>query len=156
LVENKLFRGDLYYRLNVVPIHLPPLRERGYDIIILSRYYLNHYSEIYKKNVIGFTPQAEKLLMKYNYPGNIRELRNLIEYAIIFEENSHIGTKNIERKIGSSHEINNIKLADLTKAYEKSIISNRIQRLGNNLNSKKEAAKQLGISIATLYRKLED
>ncbi len=155
MVEKKLFRDDLYYRLNVVPIHLPPLRERGYDVIILSRYFLSSFNNVYKKELKGFTQEAEKLLMRYKFPGNIRELRNLVEYAVIFEENSHIGTDNLKRKMGAQEGINNLKLQELTRLYEKSVINSKIKELGGDLDSKKEAAKQLGISIATLYRKLE-
>nr|WP_312579860.1 sigma 54-interacting transcriptional regulator [Sedimentibacter sp.] len=155
MVEKNLFRDDLYYRLNVVPIYLPPLRTRGYDVIILSRYFLNRFSKIYNKDLAGFTPDAERLLMGYNFPGNIRELKNLVEYAVIFEENSLIGAKNIKKKMGTYNEEENMKLADLTKAYEKSIINNKIQKIGDGFEAKKEIAMQLGISIATLYRKLE-
>ena len=154
MVENNLFRDDLYYRLNVVPIHLPPLRERGYDVIILSRYFLNRFNNVYKKQLQGFTPEAERLLMGYKFPGNIRELRNLIEYAVIFEENSYIGAENLRKKMGTSTS-ENLKLSELTRLYEKSVINSKIQELGGDLESKKKAAKQLGISIATLYRKLE-
>ncbi|KAF5045389.1 Anaerobic nitric oxide reductase transcription regulator NorR [anaerobic digester metagenome] len=155
LAEKNLFREDLYYRLNVVPIHLPALRDRGYDVIILARFFLNRFSKAYSKDLAGFTPEAEKILMKHNFPGNIRELRNLIEYAVIFEEDSIIGAHNLRKKIGKEKETENLKLSDLTKSYEKSIITNRIRSLGDSVDSKKEAARQLGISIATLYRKLE-
>jgi len=156
LVDNNLFRDDLYYRLNVVPIHLPPLRERGYDVIILSRYFLNYFSRIYNKDIKGFTAEAEILLLKYKFPGNIRELRNLIEYAIIFEENSLIGKDSIKRKLGVDSKEENVKLADLTRGYEKSVILNKIKMYGKDLDAKKKAAEQLGISIATLYRKIEE
>ena len=155
MVERNLFRDDLYYRLNVVPIYLPSLRDRGYDVIIMARFFLNRFAKAYSKDLVGFTSDAELLLMKYKFPGKIRELRNLIEYAVIFEENSLIGTENIKKKIGINNEEGNLKLADLTKAYEKSVINKKIQKLGDTFDSKKEAARQLGISIATLYRKLE-
>lgn len=155
LVDKNLFRGDLYYRLNVVPIYLPPLRERGYDVIILSRYFLNHFSKVYNKDIKGFSPEAEILLLKHKFPGNIRELRNLVEYAVIFEQSSTIKSENIKKKIGVNQEVENMKLADLTRSYEKKVIENKIKKLGNDLDAKKEAARQLGISIATLYRKLE-
>lgn len=155
MVEKKLFRDDLFYRLNVVPIYLPPLRERGYDVIILSRYFLNHFSKSYCKDITGFSTEAEALLLKYKFPGNIRELRNLVEYAVIFEHGSKIGAENIKKKIGASSDADTAKLSDLTRAFEKSVIENKIKKLGDDLDAKKEAAKQLGISIATLYRKLE-
>ena len=154
MVENNLFRDDLYYRLNVVPIHLPPLRERGYDVIILSRYFLNRFNNVYKKQLQGFTPEAERLLMGYKITEKIRELRNLIEYAVIFEENSYIGAENLRKKMGTSTS-ENLKLSELTRLYEKSVINSKIQELGGDLESKKKAAEHLGISIATLYRKLE-
>lgn len=156
LMDINLFRDDLYYRLNVVPIFLPPLRERGYDVIILSRYFLNHYSKVYNKDIEGFSSEAEILLLKHKFPGNIRELRNLVEYAVIFEQNNIIGAENIRKKIGATTEDENIKLVDLTRDFEKLVIQNRIKKLGNDLDAKKEAARQLGISIATLYRKLDD
>lgn len=156
LVEKNLFRKDLFYRLNVVPIYLPPLRDRGYDVIILSRYFLNHFSKVYKKDIRGFSPDAEILLLKHKFPGNIRELRNLVEYAVIFEQNIVIGTDSLMKKIGQATEGENLKLADLTRAYEKSVIENKVKKLGSDLDAKKKAARQLGISIATLYRKLEE
>ena len=155
MVEKSLFRDDLYYRLNVVPINLPPLRERGYDVIILSRYFLENFSNVYKKELKGFTSEAEQLLMRYKFPGNIRELRNLIEYAVIFEGGSRIDTENLKKKMGT-YTSEKLKLSDMTRLYEKSVIHSKIYELGGDLDSKKEAARQLGISIATLYRKLED
>jgi transcriptional regulator with PAS, ATPase and Fis domain len=155
LVDKNLFRGDLYYRINVVPIYLPPLRERGYDVIILSRYFLNHFSKVYNKDISGFSSEAEILLLNYKFPGNIRELRNLVEYAVIFEQNSTISADNLRKKIGQTMEEENVRLSDLTKAYERSVIQSRIKKLGNDLDAKKKAARQLGISIATLYRKME-
>ena len=155
MVSERSFRDDLYYRLNVVPIYIPPLRERGFDVIILSRYFLKHFSEIYNKNLDGFTAECEKFLIRYSYPGNIRELKNLIEYATIFEENSLIGVDSIKKRLGSNKENEFTTLAERTKQYEKNVIENEIQRLGDNVDAKKEIAKKLGISIATLYRKLE-
>lgn len=155
MVEKKLFRDDLYYRLNVVPINLPSLRERGYDVIILATYFLKRFAKAYNKELTGFTQDAEILLMKYNFPGNIRELRNLIEYAVIFEKNTLVGAEHLRKKIGCNNDTTDLKLSELTKTYEKSVINNKIQKLGDTFDSKKQAAKQLGISIATLYRKLE-
>lgn len=149
------FREDLFYRLNIVPIYIPPLRDRGYDVIILSRFFLKHFAEVYNKDIAGFTAKCEKLLLSYSYPGNIRELRNLIEYAAIFEENSLIGTENINKKLGTGVQLEHKKLADKIKAYEKSIIENELKRFGDSVDAKREVARQLGISVATLYRKLE-
>jgi len=150
-----LFREDLLYRLNIVPIYIPALRERGYDVIILSRFFLRHFAKVYNKDISGFTAECERLLLRYSYPGNIRELRNLIEYATIFEENSVVGVGNIQKKLGDGQRSESITLSDRTKEFEKTIIENEIKRHGDNLDAKKEVAKHLGISLATLYRKLE-
>jgi transcriptional regulator with PAS, ATPase and Fis domain len=155
MVREGKFREDLLYRLNVVPIYIPPLRERGYDIIMLSRYFLNHFSKIYEKDLVGFSAECEKYLLGYSYPGNIRELKNLIEYATIFEENSIVGVENIRNKINSQEKQEGQTLAEMTRIYEKTIIENYLNRYGNSLEGKREVAKQLGISVATLYRKVE-
>ena len=156
MVAAGTFREDLFYRLNVVPIHIPPLRERGYDVIILSRHFLEHFSRVYNKNLKGFTPECEDLLMRYSYPGNIRELRNLIEYAVIFEKNDLVGTDNIQKKLRSSEEQRHHTLAEMTREFEKTVIRNELRRFGQSLDAKRRIADRLGISIATLYRKMEE
>jgi len=84
-IEEKTFRNDLYYRLQVIPIYLPPLRERREDILVLVQHYIDFFNREFGKNVKGISKMAEKFLMEYNWPGNIRELRNIIERAIILE-----------------------------------------------------------------------
>ncbi|MDD2493766.1 MAG: sigma 54-interacting transcriptional regulator [Tissierellia bacterium] len=155
MVREGTFREDLLYRLNVIPIYVPPLRERGYDIILLSRHFLHHFSKVYNKELVGFSSECERYLLGYDYPGNIRELRNLIEYAVIFENRNIVGVENIKKKINTNEKQNNKTLAEMTRAYEKTIIENYINRYGDGLDSKTEIARQLGISMATLYRKLE-
>ena len=76
------FREDLYYRLNVIPIHLPPLRERPEDIPILAEYYLNQYAVKYRRAVIKLTADQDKVLRRYGWPGNRRELKNVMERAV--------------------------------------------------------------------------
>lgn len=156
VLENR-FRQDLYYRINIVPIRIPPLRERGYDIILLARHFLNKLSKLYNKDIEGFTGESEKILLSYSWPGNIRELKNIIEYAIIFEENSHITSKTIKDKVKSiDNDHEGKSLAELTRAYEKSLIENRLGKLDDSLQAKNKVAKDLGISLATLYRKMEN
>ena len=156
MVLDNSFREDLFYRLSIVPIHIPPLRERGLDIIILAKYYLKKLSKLYNKDIEGFTSQCEKMLLQYPWPGNIRELKNIIEYALIFEENSHIGIKNVEEKLQIKDKSKDtLKLAKLTKQYEKEVIENKLMEMEDSLEGKKRAAKELGISLATLYRKME-
>lgn len=156
MVSEGKFREDLLYRLNIVPIYIPPLRERGYDIVLLARYFLKHFAQIYNKEIIGFTQECEKYLLGYSYPGNIRELRNLVEYAVIFEENNLVGIINIKSKLDMVEEEKTKKLSEMTKVYEKKVIENYLMRYGSNIEGKSEVAKRLGISLATLYRKIEN
>lgn len=81
------FRQDLYYRLNTFPIYLPPLRERKQDILLLAKFFLHKYADMYQKNIQGFTDQAREYLSLYNWPGNIRELQNVTERAVILNDN---------------------------------------------------------------------
>lgn len=154
MMKDNTFREDLFYRLNVVPIHIPPLRERGFDIIILARYFLHRFAEIYNKPITGFTSESEKLLMRYPFPGNIRELRNIVEYAVIFEQDELCGAELIRSKFQASAETPQLSLSQLTRQYEQQVIRQQVQEAGGTAEAKREVAKQLGISVATLYRKL--
>lgn len=156
MMKDHTFREDLFYRLNVVSIHIPPLRERGFDIIILARYFLQRFADAYHKSITGFTPECEKLLMRYSFPGNIRELRNIIEYAVIFEKGSLCGAELIQSKLQPSAELPQLNLAQLTRQYERQLIRQQVQEAGGTAEAKREVAKQLGISVATLYRKMSD
>ncbi len=79
------FRSDLYFRLKVVSIHLPPLNERGDDILLLARHFLREFSRQFQKDFRDVTPEAARLLLSYRWPGNVRELRNLIERVVLLE-----------------------------------------------------------------------
>lgn len=149
------FREDLFYRLNIVPLQIPPLRERGYDVLILAKFFLEKFAKVYNKKIIGFSLEAEKLLLNYSFPGNIRELKNLVEYGVIFAEEDFINSRDIESKMFIKTPQDFRPLNDLTREFEKGLILSKLQLLGEDLNSKKILAKELGISLATLYRKLE-
>ena len=95
LIAKGLFRKDLYYRLNVLSIHIPPLRDRGIDILSLTRYYINHFNREYKKDIQGLTPECERLLLSYHWPGNVRELRNAIERAVLIESTDRIRAEDL-------------------------------------------------------------
>ena len=94
-LENGSFREDLYYRLNVISIYLPPLRERGDDIIHIAEYYIDHYNREYDRNICELSPQSKTLLKQYHWPGNVRELKNVIERAILLGEGDIIQTKDL-------------------------------------------------------------
>ncbi len=93
------FRKDLYYRLQVVPIFLPPLRERGRDVLQLAQHFINHFNQECHKSVGGLSPEAEKILMAYSWPGNVRELKNVIERAMIFESEKDVLPEHLPQEI---------------------------------------------------------
>lgn len=159
MVKKGEFREDLYYRLNVVPINIPPLRERPDDILELASKLLERYSKIYEKNIKDISLEAEKLLLQHSWPGNVRELENLIEYGVIFEKGRKLTAKTLSKKITSE-----VKgkitpkgtLKEIVAEYEKKIITNSLKQYGDDLMAKEKVAKDLGISIPTLYRKIRE
>jgi transcriptional regulator with PAS, ATPase and Fis domain len=102
LVQEGKFREDLFYRIKVVPIFIPPLRERKEDIMELANYFIKLFNSEFKKNVKGFSPIAMKMIMQYDWPGNIRELRNVIERAMIFEDEDMIMVERLPAEIIAS------------------------------------------------------
>ncbi|CZR97464.1 MULTISPECIES: sigma-54 interaction domain-containing protein [unclassified Clostridioides] len=171
LVKENKFREDLYYRLNVIPLEVPPLRERGDDIQILINNFIDKYSRKMKKNVYHIEPDVEQMLLKYPWPGNIRELENTIELALnLLEEDGIIHKGIINRKIIEYFKRNNINIKLLEEndyeismeqeiltleEFERAYIKKVLKFYGNDTKSKKLAAKKLGISLATLYRKID-
>jgi two-component system response regulator AtoC len=101
-VREGAFRQDLYFRLNVIPIAIPPLRERPEDIIPLAEFFVSHYNERFKRHIEGLHPDAAALLRRYSWPGNVRELRNAVERAMILEEGSRITTGSLPIAIADS------------------------------------------------------
>jgi len=89
-VKERAFRQDLYFRLNVIQITIPPLRERPDDILPMAAFFINHYNRKFKRSIQGLTPPTEQILLKYDWPGNVRELRNAIERAMILEDSSYL------------------------------------------------------------------
>lgn len=158
LVEKKEFREDLFYRLNIIQINIPPLRERGYDVLLLARYFLDNFNKAYSKNIKGFTVKAEKLLLDYPFPGNVRELKNIIEYCVIFENGETIDENMILKKISSKRDnfASDKTLKQIVSEYEKEFLKKEMLLIGDSVEEKKNLAKRLDISLATLYRKLED
>ncbi len=94
-VKEGAFRQDLYFRLNVIHITIPPLRERQEDIPALANFFVQHYNKKFKRQIMGLTPETMDLLIHYEWPGNVRELRNAIERAMILEDSSYIGTTSL-------------------------------------------------------------
>ncbi|HKJ65039.1 MAG TPA: sigma-54 dependent transcriptional regulator [Desulfopila sp.] len=141
------FRQDLYYRLNVIPILLPPLRQREDDILLLAEYYLHYFNKELKKNIKGFTDAAATLLTTHHWPGNIRELRNLIEREMIFCKSDWISLAH-----NSAEAAEDSRLMSL-KEMERQHIAKVLKATGNN---KSRAAGILGITRTTLRSKTEN
>ena len=102
MVEDGLFREDLYYRLKVVPIHMPALRERREDVIPLATHFLRHFSRAFHKNFERLSPEAERMLVSYPWPGNIRELKNVFERTVLLEEGPVVQPVHLERAFAPS------------------------------------------------------
>ena len=151
-IEKGRFREDLYYRIGVITIKLPPLRERGDDIMILANLYLRRFSKQFMKKVKGFSHSSIGLLTSYHWPGNVRELENKLQRAVIMSESSTIEPHNLGFAEGPGGErVATIEVATLREArdkVEKDMIISAIQKHGGNIA---RAAEEMGISRPTLY-----
>jgi len=150
-IEKQEFREDLYYRLNVVNIELPPLRERKEDIPLLAEHFLNKFASENRKDVTGFSPDATECLLGYDWPGNVRELENAIERAVILAKDSLITIADLPQKSASSA-YSTAPRKNL-KEVEKYHILNILRETGKNYS---EAARILGITRMTLYKKVKE
>ena len=157
LISENKFREDLYYRLNVIPIHIPPLRERIEDIEDLAYLFISKYSERFHKYFDHMEPEVLSKMKLYNWSGNVRELENTIEFMInMMGENGILTLKTLPSSLLNYQGVTDIqKSAILTlEELEKREILKAIHLYGDTTAGKKLAAEKLGIGIATLYRKL--
>ena len=155
MVKNGSFRNDLYYRISVFPLNIPPLRERKDDILPLIYNFINSYKNNLKKDII-LSKEAEATLYNYDWPGNIRELKNSLEFSINMMEDNVIRHNHLPvRMRGNQNAYVTYKLEDKIKEVEKQEILKRINLYGDNIDGKRKAAISLGISLATLYNKLK-
>ncbi len=172
-VEAGRFREDLYYRLNVIGLETPPLRERGEDVPVLANAFLERFSRANRKEIKGFTPQAMDALLKYAWPGNVRELQNAVERAVILCSGEYVSERELPLMIsavlkdgdraaacasapGSGGE-NGLSASGVASGMtleelERAAILNMLRETGDN---KSEAARRLGITRATLHNKLK-
>lgn len=159
MIDQGTFREDLYYRIAVFSIELPPLRERQQDIAIIAAAYINYYNRVNGKFVEGLTPEALACLEKYTWPGNVRELRNAIESAVILTEGSHIGLEHLPPQVtmhvsACSDETPKVKtpLDGSLPEMERRIINDALERCGGDLAA---TADLLGISEQELRLRME-
>ncbi len=160
-VKDQKFREDLFYRLNVVTINLPPLRERKEDIPLLIKYYLDIFVKENNRSPLFIDPQVLKILQQYNWPGNIRELRNCIENMVVLTRGDHISLAEVPDKIlsyldgetASESADHQPPASEFNiKDTERTLI---VKALKENNSNRTKAAQALGLSRRTLYRKLE-
>lgn len=156
LVRAKRFREDLYYRLNAVTIDLPPLRERGEDVLLLTEHFLEEFSRLARRKPFRLTPSARKRLLAHHWPGNVRELRNLIERLVYLTSSDRIEAGDLElfltlgeKKPASLHLEGS--LSEATAAFQAEYIRRQLEYCGGNLSL---AARRLGVQRSNLYRKM--
>lgn len=154
LMSEGKFREDLFYRLNVIPIHLPPLRERKSDIPILIDHFIKAMNSKLSKRLLGIDDLALEAMMDYSWPGNVRELENSIEYAMNMEDTSRISLTSLPVRIFSNCE-SDLDLRSKLSKSESSIIISALDRNGWDMDGKIKTAEELGISLRTLYRRLK-
>ncbi|WP_298198278.1 sigma 54-interacting transcriptional regulator [Desulfosporosinus sp.] len=149
------FREDLYYRLNVIPLTIPPLRERLEDVPILTQFYLDYYSVVTDRSVSGITSEAIEILSRYTWPGNVRELGNVIEYCVTMVAGGMITSDTLPKRIKTEHKPEMIDSSLNLKVLERETIMKALTLVDVN-GHKEDAAKLLGISRASLYRKIKE
>jgi len=150
MVHEGLFREDLLYRINTIQIEVPPLRERGNDILVLTDFFLKKYASKYNKPSLKINRQAQDKLLKNSWPGNIRELQHTVEKAVILCERNILKSDDFFMKPAFQDRINETELT--LEEMEKRMISLAIEKNNGNLSA---AADQLGISRQTLYNKIK-
>lgn len=163
-IREKKFREDLYYRLNVIPLRVPPLRERGEDIFLIMKILMEKYNKIFNKNVHSIDNEVKEIIKNYSWPGNVRELENTVEFMINMCDERGIITKDMiyENIVKNSisrnkEEINSEKDTPLMtlEESEKLLIKKALSIYGSDTAGKNLCAEKLGIGIATLYRKID-
>jgi DNA-binding NtrC family response regulator len=159
-VRNSRFREDLLYRLRVVEVHLPPLRERPEDVPLLAQRFLREFAAENGKSVAGLTPEAMDLLVRYAWPGNVRELRTAIEHGVVLCRSDQIQARDLPASVRQPHpattaerETRRLLTQDnlTVQEAEKQLIIRALKEAGGN---RTEAAKKIGVSRRTLHRKL--
>ncbi len=155
MVEKGIFRQDLMYRINTIEIHIPPLRERGDDVILLAEFFLEKYASKYNKKIKGISRDAKIMLARYGWPGNVRELQHAVERAVIMEESTIIKPYSLmipqKDKNSSNAPLLQGEMTMNLEELERDAIERAMKRANGNIS---HAAELLGITRYSLYRKL--
>ncbi|MCC7071796.1 MAG: sigma-54-dependent Fis family transcriptional regulator [Deltaproteobacteria bacterium] len=150
MVKDATFREDLYYRLNVVQIHLPPLRERGEDVVVIANFLLQKYTDEHGKKFKGFTPKALTAIRKYAWPGNVRQLENRLKRAIVLCESKELRPEDLDIQTEDLEDI--LSLDEALSRFRKRYIDEALERNGGN---RTKTARDLGVDPRTIFRHLE-
>ncbi len=155
LVAQNLFREDLYYRLKVVEVLLPPLRDRHDDVLLLAEYFTKEFNAHFRRDVTGFDHQAQRLMLEYAWPGNVRELRHAVEHAFVMSSGNIMAASVLPAEILQSSGVENAMDDDLAVQDPEQAWENRLDAVLKEAGGNKaKAARILGISRQTIYRKL--
>ena len=149
-IRGNRFREDLYYRLNVVHVHLPPLRDRGDDIVVLARYMVGRYAPDYGGKVRGLTPQAVASIKRHKWPGNIRELENRVKKAVVLSDKALLGPEDLDLAPEDLPPI--LPLAEAKDKFQREYIN---EILALNAGNRTKTARDLGVDPRTIFRHLE-
>ena len=157
MVAERQFREDLFFRIKGVTIHIPPLRERREDIPLLIHFFMEQAAEKYAKKIDGLRPETQQALMGYSWPGNVRQLRNVVENMVVLSPEGMLGLDSLPPEIrpatqAAGGDMNNLVGISITQA-EKELIRNTLKMVNGN---REQAAKLLGIGERTLYRKIKE
>jgi len=153
-VRNRTFREDLYYRLNVVSVRMPPLRERIEDIPLLAEHFVQLCSRKNKRSVQGVSASAAAILMRYDWPGNVRELENAIEYAVVFGSTDEILPEDLPEVLSGSREAGAAPgYRDAVREAKRNIVRSALEQASG---SYVEAARSLGIHVNNLHRLIRE
>ncbi len=150
-VKNNIFREDLYYRLNVIQITAPPLRDRGNDVLVIANFFLQKYAKIYGKEIIGMDEEAQNSLLNYHWPGNVRQLENRLRRAIVMCDHNRIKAEDLDIK----DEINSAGVMPLAQALDRFRDKYINESLERNAHNRTKAANELGVDPRTIFRHLE-
>jgi transcriptional regulator with PAS, ATPase and Fis domain len=144
------FREDLFYRINVVNLHLPALRDRGEDIGAIAKYLLSKYAEEFSAKVKGFAPAAMIAMRKYHWPGNIREVENKLKQAVVLADKIHVNAEDLDIRPADFEPV--MPLAQAKEDFQKSYIN---EILARNNGNRTKTARDLGVDPRTIFRHLE-
>jgi DNA-binding NtrC family response regulator len=149
-IEAGRFRQDLFFRLNTIEIHLPPLRERLEDVLLLAKHYLAQHAHRYRKNLSGFEPAAMEVLVRCPWPGNVRELNHVVERAVLMARGTTVTATDLGLQVGTgdTRSLEEMSLEEV----EAALIKKTLARFDGNA---KRAAEALGLSRSAFYRRLE-